>query len=90
MKKRSKPEIVFTIFSLLSALLFISSILLDIFDVIRADKMIQGFILAFMLVSIGIASFKSNKVLGIACFVVSVFTIIGSTRYYNVFTWYNF
>ncbi len=90
MKNSSKLETVFTIFGLLSAILFISSILLDIFGVIRVDIMIQGFILAFMLVSIGIISFKSSKVLGIICFIVSIFIIIESTRFYNPFTWFKF
>lgn len=90
MKNSSKLETVFTIFGLLSAILFALSIALDFFGVIRADIMIQGFILAFVLVCIGIASFKSSKVLGIICFIVSIFIIIGSTRFYDPFTWFYF
>lgn len=90
MEKHNKLEKLFTIFVVICAVLFISSIFLDIFGVIKADIMIQGFILAFMLVSIGVTSLKSSKLLGIICFIVSIFIIIGFMRFYSPFIWFKF
>lgn len=90
MKERGKLEKVFTIFGVIFAALFISSILLVNFGIIRADKMIQGCILAFMIVSVGITSLKSSKLLGITCFVVSFFIFVESIRLFDPITWYKF
>ncbi len=90
MKKHIKLKKFFTIFAVIFAILFIFLFFLDKFGFINADKMIQDFILSFMLVSIGIVSFKSSKLIGIACFIVSIFLIIEGIRSYNPFTWYQF
>lgn len=93
MKERTKLEKIFTTLAVIFAILFIFPILLDNFGIINTDIMIQGFILSFTLVSIGIASFKSSRLLGIICFIVSIFIIIEairSYRFYNPFIWYKF
>lgn len=90
MKERTKLEKIFTTLTVIFAVLYIFPILLDKFGIINADIMIQGFILSFTLVSIGIASFKSSKLLGIICIIVSIFIIIEANSFFNPFIWYKF
>lgn len=90
MNHRTKLEKISTILGAAFSGLYILSERLDYFGIISIDRMIQGFILALMILCVGINLFRSNKLLGISCFVVSVFVIIQSLRFFNVFTLYNF
>ncbi len=90
MSKHTKLEKIFTFFSIVFAVLFAVYTLIDTLGFFQADIMILGFIIAFMLISIGIASMKANKLLGIICLIVSAFICLEAAHFYSPFLWFKF